>query len=52
MKRLFTFVQEYISTLSILEFGALKVCLMCLGLMLGTCVKSRHRRPVRIAALF
>ena len=52
MKRLFAFVQEYISTLSILEFGALKVCLMCLGLMLGTCVKSRHRRPVRIAALF
>ena len=33
MKRLFTFVQEYISTLSILEFGALKVCLMCLGLI-------------------
>ena len=52
MKRLFAFVQEYISTLSILEFGALKLCLMCLGLMLGTCVKSRHRRPVRIAALF
>ena len=52
MKRLFAFVQEYTSTLSILEFGAFKVCLMCLGLMLGTCVKSRHRRPVRIAALF
>ncbi len=51
MKRLFAFAQEYISTLSVLEFGAFKVCLMCFGVMLGTCVKHKNRRPVRIAAL-
>ncbi len=50
MKRLLAFSEDYISTLSLMEFGAFKVCLMCFGLLLGTSVKHTHRRPIRTVA--
>ncbi|MEG2193083.1 MAG: permease of phosphate ABC transporter [Oscillospiraceae bacterium] len=37
--------EKYLKTMRWYDLGFLKVCLLSLGMMLGLCVKDKHKKP-------
>lgn len=52
MKNIIKVGEEYGRSMTVLDFGLLKICLFSLGLFSGTCIAQKNRKKIGFWALF